>query len=282
MNPRVGIFLVPWAFSLLVLIILPLTATFGLTLFDWDFLTPPQWAGSQNFRNLILDPMVGKALRVTCLFALLSAFSEVLGGLWLGLLMHQKVPAIGAFRTLCYLPTVLSGVASTLIGMWLFQPNAGLVNQVLARMGIQGPRWLLEPGWALLALWIMTFWGLGRSALLVLAARQAIPQQYFEAALMDGANAWQTFRAITLPYLMPTLAFNLLVGVANAMHSFANAYVATAGGPLESTTLYVLYLYQVAFQQLRLGYAATLVLVLFGVSLALSWMMEKLNPEETA
>lgn len=277
---RPGLFLIPWGFSLVTLVLLPLLATFTLSFFHWDFLTSPQAAGWQNYRSLGLDPMVLQSLKITAAFALLSGVSECLGGLALGLLMHQKHPAIGAFRLICYLPTVLSGVAATLIGMWLFQPQNGLVNQILAQVGIRGPAWLLQPGWALLALWAMTFWGLGRSALLILAARQGIPQAYFEAAQIDGANGWQTFQAITLPYLFPTLTFNLLVGVAGAMQSFASAYVATAGGPLESTTFYVLYLYQVAFQQLRLGYAAALVALLFGLSLLVSACMESLSFED--
>ena len=264
----------PWTLSLLALVVAPLLATAALSFFHWDLLTPPRWAGMDNFTQLLVDPMVARSLKLTAVFALLSALSETLGGLALGLLMHEKVPGIGAFRTLCYLPSVLSGVAASLIGMWLFQPDRGLINRCLGLFGVEGPRWLLQPGWALLALWAMTFWGLGRSALLVLAARQAVPDPLYEAAQLEGASSIQQFRHITWPYLLPTLAFNLLVAVATAVQSFTGAYVATAGGPLESTTFYVLYLYQVSFQQLRMGYAAALSLLLFGLTFGLSWSLE--------
>lgn len=266
--------LLPWSLSLLALVLVPLLATAGLSLHHWDLLTPPRWAGADNFLQLLRDPMVASSLKLTAVFAVLSALSETLGGLALGLLMHQKVPGIGAFRTLCYLPSVLSGVASTLIGMWLFQPDRGMVNRGLALLGIAGPRWLLQPGWALLALWMMTFWGLGRSALLVLAARHSVPDSLYEAAELEGAGWVQQFIHITWPHLWPTLSFNLLVAGAMAAQSFTGAYVATAGGPLESTTFYVLYLYQVGFQQLRMGYAAALSLLLFGLTFVLSFGLE--------
>ncbi|MFN8613577.1 MAG: sugar ABC transporter permease [Vulcanimicrobiota bacterium] len=258
--------LVPWALSLVFLVVLPLLSTFWLSFHHWDFLNTPVWAGAYNYRQLLSDPRVFQSLQLTALFAVLTALSETVGGLTLGLLMHQRMPGIGAFRTLCYLPSLLSGVASTLMGMWLFQPERGLINRSLAVLGVHGPRWLLQPGWALLALWIMTFWGLGRSALLFLAARQAIPDSLYEAAQLEGASSLQVFRHITWPQLLPTVALNLLIAGATAAQSFTGAYVATAGGPMESTTFYVLYLYQVGFQQLRMGYAATLSLLLFAVT----------------
>ncbi len=271
---KLGWMLLPWTLSLLLLVVFPLLATAFLSLHHWDFLSAPGWAGLDNFRQLLADPMVSRSLRLTALFAGLSALSETLGGLALGLLMHEKVPGIGAFRTLCYLPSVLSGVAATLIGMWLFQPERGLINRCLALVGVEGPRWLLQPGWALLALWLMTFWGLGRSALLVLAARQSVPETLYEAARLEGASSVQQFWHISWPHLVPTLSFNLLIAGATAAQSFTGAYVATAGGPLESTTFFVLYLYQVGFQQLRMGYAASLSLLLFFLTFALAWAME--------
>jgi multiple sugar transport system permease protein len=266
----VKLFLLPWVVYLVFMLLLPLALTFCLSFYQWDFLGPPRFVGSLNWWVLSQDPRVWNCLSTTGVFAGLCALSETVGGLALGLLMHQRVGWIGAFRALCYLPTVLSGVASTLIGMWLFQPDFGLINGVLACFGVSGPRWLLTPGWALLALWLMTLWGLGRSALLILAARQSLPEDCYEAARLDGAGDWEQFRFITLPLLRPALAFVLLVSVATALQSFTGAYVATGGGPAESTTFFVLYLYQVAFQQLRMGYAAVLGLVLFALVYVLS------------
>lgn len=274
--------LAPWALYLALFLLFPLAITLGLSFCDWDFINTPHWNAGRNWVILGQDPMVLKSLVNTCAFAMLFGLSETIGGLVLGLLMHQRSPWIGSFRTLCYLPTVLSGVASTLIGMWLFQPQAGFLNRGLAQLGIQGPRWLLDPGWALLALWAMTFWGLGRAAMLFLASRQALPDSLYEAARLEGASSWQMFTTITLPLLRPTLQFNLVVSLGTALQSFTAAYVATGGGPQESTTFLVLYLYQVAFQQMRMGYAAALGLLLFVLAFALSWWMDGLASEDEA
>jgi multiple sugar transport system permease protein len=274
--------LTPWVLYLALFLLFPLLTTVGLSFCDWDFINAPRWNDGRNWASLVQDPMVAKSLWNTCCFAVLFALSESLGGLALGLLMHQRSPWIGSFRTLCYLPTVLSGVASTLIGMWLFHPGAGLLNRGLAQFGILGPRWLLDPGWALLALWAMTFWGVGRAAMLFLASRQALPDHLYEAACLEGASSWQMFTTITLPLLRPTLLFNLVVSLATALQSFTAAYVATGGGPQESTTLLVLYLYQVAFQQMRMGYAAALGLLLFLLAFGLSWWMEGFASEDEA
>ena len=272
--------LLPWALYLGVLLLLPLLMTLGLSFCDWDFINPPHWNHGRNWVTLALDPVVRTSLLNTGYFAFLYCLSETLGGLALGLLMHHRSPWIGSFRTLCYLPTVLSGVASTLIGMWLFHPRSGLLNGLLSGLGIVGPRWLLDPAWALPALWAMTFWGWGRAGLLFLAGRQMLPEHLYEAALLEGASPWQMFSTITLPLLRPTLMFNLMVSLATALQSFTAAYVATGGGPQESTTFLVLYLYQVAFQQMRMGYAATLGWLLFLLAFGLSWWIEGSTSEE--
>lgn len=273
--------LLPWVLYLGLILLLPLLMTLGLSFCDWDFINPPRFNQGRNWATLVLDPMLRTSLLNTGYFALLYCLSETLGGLALGLLMHHRSPWIGAFRTLCYLPTVLSGVASTLIGMWLFHPAAGLLQAVLKAFGLSSPRWLLDPAWALPALWAMTFWGWGRAGLLILAGRQMLPEHLYEAARLEGASPWQMFRSITLPLLRPTLLFNLLVSLATALQSFTAAYVATGGGPQESTTFLVLYLYQVAFQQMRMGYAAALGLLLFLLAFGLSWWVESLTSEES-
>jgi multiple sugar transport system permease protein len=258
--------LLPWLLALGGLFALPTLALVGLSFTEWDFLTPPRWVGLRNYADAFFaDPRFWQSLRVTAVYTLLYVPTEMVGATLLALLMNQKVRLVGVYRTLCYLPTVLSGVASTLIGMWLFHPEGGLVNRLLGLFGVAGPRWLLDPNWALLALWMMSLWGLARSALLVLAALQSIPGAFF---------------VLTLPMLAPTLAFNLIMSTAATLQTFSGAYVATAGGPLDATLFYVLYLYQKGFQQLQMGYAAALAVLLFALCSLIAWTLTRMVPEE--
>jgi multiple sugar transport system permease protein len=157
--------------------------------------------------------------------------------------------------------------------MWLFQPEAGLINATLALFGIQGPRWLADPDTALTALWMMSLWGLGRTAIIYLAGLKGIPKELYEAAAMDGAGAWRSFTSVTLPLLTPTIFFNLVLSVIATFQTFTSAFVATNGGPLDSTLFYVLYLYRKAFQDFQMGYASALAWVLFLIVLTLTLLV---------
>src|SRR5690349_11276929 len=153
--------------------------------------------------------------------------------------------------------------------MWIFNPQAGLLNTLLGYIGVQGPGWLASPDWALPAILIMSLWGLGRSMVIYLAGLQGIPAHLYESAALDGAGAWHKFWSITLPLLTPTLFFNLVLSIINTTQTFTQAFVATNGGPLDATLFYVLYLYRQAFQNFRMGYAAALAWGLFVVILIL-------------
>jgi multiple sugar transport system permease protein len=155
--------------------------------------------------------------------------------------------------------------------MWMLHPTAGLVNTILGWIGINAPpRWLLDPDWALTALMMMSLWGVGRSMVIFLAGLQDIPDTYYEAAMIDGANSWYRFWRITLPLLTPSILFNLLFGIILTFQSFTSVFVATNGGPLDSTLFYVMYLYRQAFTYLNMGYASALAWVLFLIVLALT------------
>ncbi len=281
MNRPYWMMLAPWLLALLSLFALPTLALVALSFTEWDFLSAPRWVGLRNYGDIFTaDPRFWQSLQVTGVYTLLYVPTEMVGATLLGVLMNQKVRLVGIYRTLCYLPTVLSGVASTLIGMWLFHPEGGLVNRELGLLGLVGPRWLLNPDTALVALWLMSLWGLARSALLVLAALQGIPISLYEAARIDGAGEVRAFFLITLPMLAPTLAFNLVMSTASTLQTFSGAYVATAGGPLDATLFYVLYLYQKGFQQLQMGYAAALAVLLFVLCAGIAWSLTRMVPEE--
>lgn len=264
----------PWIIGFLWFVLGPLVASLGFSFTRWDLLSRPEPIGLRNYTRLLTDKLFWQSLSVTVRYTLMYVPAELVGGLLLALLMNQvTVRGIRAVRTIYYLPTVISGVAFVVVWMWLFQPEAGLINATLAIFGIQGPRWLADPQTALIALWLMSLWGLGRAAIIYLAGLKSIPQELYEAAAIDGAGSWQAFWSVTLPMLSPTIFFNLVLSVIATFQTFTSAFVATSGGPLDSTLFYVLYLYRRAFQDFQMGYASALAWVLFLIILALTLLI---------
>lgn len=263
----------PWLIGFVAFVLGPMLASFYFSLTNWTLLSPPVWAGLDNYARMATDPLVLQSLKITGLFTLAYVPLDLMGGLALALLMNQKVRGISIFRTVYYLPSVISGVAYVVLWMWIFHPSAGLVNTLLAYVGIPGPRWLASPDWALPAIVIMSLWGLGRSMVIYLAGLQGVPAHLYEAAALDGANTWQQFWAITLPLLTPTIFFNLVLSIIGTAQTFTQAFVATNGGPLNATLFYVLYLYRQAFQMFRMGYASALAWALFVIVMVLTLLV---------
>ncbi len=216
------------------------------------------------------DPLFLQALKVTSIYTLVYVPMEMIGGLSLALLVNQKVRGVGVFRTIFYLPSVLAGVAYVVLWMWIFNPQGGLLNTLLAAFGIVGPRWLIDPQWALPSLLLMTFWGWGRAMVIYLAGLQGVPPELYEAAAIDGAGTRARFWRVTLPMITPTILFALILSVISTFQTFTSAFVATNGGPLDATLFYVLYIYRQAFQFFRMGYASALAWVLFAIILVLT------------
>jgi multiple sugar transport system permease protein len=254
----------PWILGFTLFVLGPVAASFGLSFTRYDLLSPPVFTGLRNYAHMLDDKLFWQSLSVTIRYTLLYVPTELIGGLLLALLMNQVgVRGLRVARTVYYLPTVISGVAFVVVWMWIFHPQAGLINATLARVGITGPRWLADPNTALIALWMMSFWGLGRAAIIYLAGLKGIPRELYEAAEMDGAGPWPAFVYVTLPMLTPTIFFNLVLSIIATFQTFTSAFVATNGGPLNSTLFFVLYLYRKAFQEFQMGYAAALAWVLF-------------------
>jgi multiple sugar transport system permease protein len=264
----------PWLLGLILFVLGPMLASLGISLTRWDLLTPARFVGLANYQRLFLqDPLLRQAFRVTVSYSALYVPTELVGGLALALLLNQRLRGIKVLRTIYYLPSVLSGVAFVVVWMWLLHPESGLVNHLLGRVGVQGPRWLVDPRTALIGLWLMSLWGLGRVAVIYLAGLQSIPVELYEAGAMDGAGLWYAFWHITLPLLTPTILFNLILSIIATFQTFTSAYVATDGGPLNATLFYVLYLYRQAFQFFSMGYASALAWVLFVIILGLTLLV---------
>ena len=264
----------PWLIGLLLFVLGPMIASLFISFTRWDLLSPAKFVGLQNYEKMFArDPLFWQSLKVTVRYTVVYVPLELVGGLVLALLMNQKLRFRGVFRTIYYLPSVLPGVAFVVLWMWILNPDVGLINTLLSYVGIEGPRWLADPQWALPALLMMSLWGLGRSMVIYLASLQGIPQHLYEAAAIDGANTWQAFWKITLPMLTPTIFFNLVLSVISTFQTFTSAFVATDGGPLDSTLFYVLYLFRQAFQFFNMGYASALAWILFLLILMLTLLI---------
>jgi multiple sugar transport system permease protein len=264
----------PWLIGFLLFVLGPMVASLFISFTRWDLLSPAIFVGLANYEKMFTrDPLFWQSLKVTAIYTSVYVPMELAGGLVLALLMNQRLRFVGLFRTIYYLPSVLPGVAFVVLWMWILHPDVGLINTLLSYVGIEGPRWLADPDWALPALLMMSLWGLGRSMVIYLASLQGIPHHLYEAAAIDGANTWQSFWKITLPMLTPTIFFNLVLSIISTFQTFTSAFVATDGGPLDSTLFYVLYLFRQAFQYFNMGYASALAWILFVLILVLTLLI---------
>ncbi len=263
----------PWLVGFLAFTAGPMLISLFASFTNWDLLTAPVWVGLDNYRDLATDSLFIQSMKVTLTYTAAYVPLDLTGGLLLALLVRPRFKGIGVFRTIFYLPTVFSGVAFVVVWLWMLNPNGGLVNLFLGWFGITGPRWLLDPHYALLSLVMMSFWGWGRSMALYLGGMQTIPDELYEASAIDGAGSVRQFFTITLPLLSPIIFFNLVLSVIATFQSFTSAFVATNGGPLDLTLFLVLYIYRQAFEFFHMGYAAALAWVLFAIVLVLTLLL---------
>jgi multiple sugar transport system permease protein len=265
------LFTAPWTLGLLLFIVGPIIASLVISLTDWAGINAPNWVGLANYAQMFgNDPLFWQSLKVTVLFTLFSVPLGLALGLLMAILLNQKVRGLSWFRTIYYLPSVVPPVAASMLWLWMFDPNFGLLNQFLGFLGIPGPGWLADEQWALPAMVVMSLWGVGGGMLIYLAGLQGIPSELYEAARIDGANWWTLFWRITLPLLSPVMFFNLITGVIGSFQFFTQSYVMTQGGPHYATEFYALYLFQQAFTYFHMGYASALAWVLFLIVLALT------------
>jgi ABC-type sugar transport systems, permease components len=274
------LFLAPTLLIFFVFTVLPSIMALVLSLTRYDILTPIKWIGLQNYQQLLGDGVFFISLRNMLLYVVMFVPAMVVLSLLIAIALNRPVPGMNFFRTLFYLPMITSSVAAATVWIWLLQRNYGLINQLLALVGINGPAWLADSDTALIAIVLVTLWqGLGGNIILNLAGLQGIPRMYYEAAELDGANPWQSFRYITWPSLRNTTFFITSVTLINSFQLFDQAYVMTQGGPAQSTLTSVYYIYQMGFQQLRMGYASAMAFVLFLIILVFSLINMRFNQE---
>lgn len=268
------LFLLPWIAGFLIFLVGPLAASLYFSVTQYNILLPPQPVGTANFVTLFTDdPLFLKSLRVTAVYTFVSVPLTVVAGYLIALLLNQKVRGLSVWRTIFYLPAVVSGVAVAVMWLWVFHPDAGIVNSFLWSLGIEGPRWFSDPDWALGTLILTSLWGVGGGMVIYLAGMQGVPTHLYEACELDGAGAWRRFLHVTLPMTTTVIFFNLLMGIIGSWQVFTSAFVITSGGPANSTLFYVLYLYRQGWEYFRMGYASALAWVLFFIILFFTLMV---------
>ncbi len=252
------LFIAPWLIGFVLFTLGPMVASALISLTSFDILTPARWLGLANYSRLINDKVFLNAVFNTLFYIALAVPAQLLVALGLALLLNLRVRGVGIFRTLFYLPTVVPAVAGVLLWVMLLQPDFGLFNHLLRLVHLPGLPWLTDTTTAKPALVLISLWYVGSQMLVFLAALQGVPQELYDAANIDGANAIGRFRNVTLPMITPALFFNVVIGVINASQTFTLAFIGTAGGPANSTKFLVLYIYEQGFQSMRMGYASAL------------------------
>jgi multiple sugar transport system permease protein len=265
------LFLLPDLLGLSIFVIIPIAGAFWISLHNWDALSPMVWTGLQNYIELFDDPLFWDSLRITatytvCYVPLLYAVS-----LGLALLVNQRLPFLRLFRTVFFVPVVLSLVVSSLMWKYILDERAGLLNYLLGFVGIPPQSWLGSVELALPSIILVSIWiQMGYFMVIFIAGLQDIPREYYEAAQIDGANRRQMFWSITLPLLRPTSLFVVVISLINAFQVFDQVWVMTQGGPASATQVTAIYIYQQAFQYLNLGYGSAAAFILFLVIIAFS------------
>jgi multiple sugar transport system permease protein len=262
--------ILPWLLGFLIFSLGPIVASFVLMFVRWEVVTPPAWAGLDNFDRLIHDPLVPVSLWNTLFYTVLAVPLHLLAALAAALLLNVGVRGTNIYRVLIYLPSQMPVVASAILWFFIFSPTYGLGNAVLGWFGQPAQQWLFDVNLVKPSLVIMAVWSLGGAMIIFLAGLQGIPEALYEAARIDGAGVWRLFRHITVPLLSPTIFFNLIIGIIGSFQVFTNVLIMTNGGPGNASLVFVLYIYRNAFQNFRMGYASLLAWVLFLIVLVLT------------
>jgi multiple sugar transport system permease protein len=264
-NNRVGYaFISPWLLGFLIFTAFPFVASIYLSFCRYDIISPPAWVGTANYDELLRnDPRFWKGLWNTIHYACVAVPLCIAAAFALALLLNLEVRGMSVYRTVFFLPYIIPTVATSVVFVWILNPQIGLINGILSKFGVQGPAWLNDTKWAMRSLIMMSVWGAGGAIIIYLAGLKDIPISLYEAAVVDGAGPWQRTRHITIPMMTPVIFFNLIMGIIGAFQYFTQAFIMTNGGPEDSTLFYALYLFNRAWRYLDMGYASAMAWVLF-------------------
>lgn len=273
-----SVFLLPNFIGMLVFLIVPMIASLVLSFTDWDMLSEVEFVGLENYVTILQDEVFYEALIHTITFIVLYLPSVIIISLSIALVLNSRIKGVVFFRALQFLPVITSWVAISMIWMWLFNPEYGLINYALSLIGIDGPAWLHDPNWAMIAIIMTSVWkDIGFVMVIFLSGLQNIPEHYYEAAKIDGAGGIRRFFNITWPLLTPTTFFVLIISMINSFQVFDQVLVMTDGGPAGSTSVLVEQIYKNAFKYYKMGYAAAFSMILFIIIFAFTFIQNRLE-----
>ncbi len=271
------LYLLPWMIGFVLFTAGPMLGSLYISFTRWEIVTPSVWVGLDQYRRLFADDRFYLSLWNTAYYVFLGVPLHLMLALLAALAMNLNLKGIRIYRTLYYVPSLTPAVANSILWLWIFHPQWGLANAFLQWIGFEGLYWLQDPRIAKPAFIIMSFWTIGGQMVILLAGLKGIPQQLYEAASIDGANTWQRFWNVTLPMLTPALFFNFIIAIIGAFQVFTQAYIMTEGGPNYATLFYLLYLYRMAFENFRMGYASAMAWVLFVIILFFTLIQFRLS-----
>ena len=270
------LFILPWIIGFLVFTLGPLVLSFVMSFFDWSITGTPKFRGLGNYIEMFTtDDQVLKSLSISLKYAAIFVPLNMIIALVLAMLISQPVKGAKVFRTIFYIPAVISGVAVSIIFGWLLNGNYGVINYLLSLLGIDGPQWLVDPKWAIIAVIFASAFGVGSMMLIFYTDIKNIPIDLYEAAAIDGAGPARQFFSITLPMITPTILFNLITSIISSFQQVTLVMLLTNGGPMKSTYFYGLMTYNNAFKFHKLGYASANAWVMFIIILLLSALVFK-------
>ncbi|MFN5060446.1 MAG: carbohydrate ABC transporter permease [Chloroflexota bacterium] len=259
------LFISPWIIGFLLFDAGAILASLAISFTNWSALSTPSFTGGENYTKLINDSLFYKAMGNSLYYGLGSVGLGTIVSFLLALLLNQDVKGMAVFRTIFYLPSVVSGIAVAILWIMILHQDFGLINSFLAFFGIKGPGWLVQPEWAMPSLILMSLWSAGGAMVIYLAGLQSVPIHLYEAAEIDGADTFQKFWNVTVPMMSPVILYNLIVGFIASIQGFVLVYIMTNGGPANATLVYGLYIYRTAFINFQMGYASALAWVLLVV-----------------
>lgn len=271
------LFAAPAMLGFLIFTLGPMLASLGLSFSDYQIVNTPKFIGLQNYKALFdgTDPFFHKSLRVTTYFVLLSVPANIIFAFVLALFMNQDIKGKAWFRTIFYLPSIVPAVASSMIWLWLLNPDLGLVNSLLRSLHLPTSQWIFSEHSVIPSLVMMGLWGTGGTMVIFLAGLQGIPRQLYEAIEVDGGTARHRMLYITIPMMTPTIFFNVVMGFIGGFQVFTQAYIMTQGGPNNASLFYVFYLYREAFTFTRMGSACAIAWILFLIIMLLTLFIFK-------
>ena len=272
---RFGLWISPWLIGFVLLTLIPLLGSLYISFTEWKIVSAPVWVGLENYKEMFADEVFLKSLKVTFTYCAITIPVSMVLSLAVAMVLNSDLPYSSILRTIYYLPCVISSVAAALLWGYIFNFRFGMLNQLLALIGVEGPNWTGDENWALISLAFMSLWGVGGSIIIYLAGLQTVPQHLHEAARIAGAGWWRRLFTITLPSMSPILLFQLLTNIIGGLQSFTSSYLMTAGGPNYSTMFYALYLYNNAFVYHKMGKACAMAWVLFFIIMILSFLVMK-------